>query len=375
MNETRATRYQRLKRRARAAGVVSAGVTLAAVALSPAARWLADRAAGFAYGLSGAAFSLVSLGAFVLALLVLWDLATLPAMIYRARRVGGRYGGSTFSVEDVLAAQLKSTLVALPAALVAGAAVLVAYRLAGRAWWVVAALLLTAALFAALRGMPAVLVRLADVQPLGGRGLVDRIAAIAARARVPVKDILEWRVEDTSTMTALVSGVGPSRRVFVSSAVVRDWRDDEIAVVVAHELAHHAHHDLLRTLALDAGVLALSLGIAHVALAAAGPALGVAGPGDLAALPFIALVAGAVWLTATPLRHAQSRQQERRADVFALSVTGQADAFSAAIRRLGERHLAEERPSALTRWFYHRHPSVSERLALAEAFQRVRGGG
>ena len=34
----------------------------------------------------------------------------------------------------------------------------------------------------------------------------------------------------------------------------------------------------------------------------------------------------------------------------------------AAVRRLSAQHLAEERPSTLTRWLFHRHPPVAERL-------------
>jgi len=75
-------------------------------------------------------------------------------------------------------------------------------------------------------------------------------------------------------------------------------------------------------------------------------------------------------VASTPLRLALSRWQERRADRFALRATGGADAFSTAIRRLGARHLAEERPSLLTRWLFQRHPSVAERLAMAERFSR-----
>ena len=48
----------------------------------------------------------------------------------------------------------------------------------------------------------------------------------------------------------------------LSADLVRDWSDDEVAVVVAHELAHHAHHDLWRTLALDASLLSLGLLVA-----------------------------------------------------------------------------------------------------------------
>ena len=148
--------------------------------------------------------------------------------------------------------------------------------------------------------------------------------------------------------------------------------DDEVAVVVAHELAHHVNGDLWRGALVDAGVIVAALGAANLAVAALASRLGLAGAADLAALPLIALVAGAMWIAATPARHALSRRDERRADTYALAITGSAAAFEAAIRRLGERHLAEERPTTITRWLYHRHPSVADRLALAEAFRRVK---
>jgi STE24 endopeptidase len=188
---------------------------------------------------------------------------------------------------------------------------------------------------------------------------------------VPISDILEWPA-DAGRATALVTGVGSTCRVFVASEVLRDWSDDEIAVVVAHELAHHVHRDLWRTLALDAGVLALALWTAQQGLARWPFWQGSGTSVDPTALPLIALVGGAVWLAATPVRLAQSRAHERRADRFALQLTGEAGSFGAAIRRLSARHLAEERPSRFVRWFFHRHPPVAERLALAEAFRRQR---
>jgi Zn-dependent protease with chaperone function len=94
--------------------------------------------------------------------------------------------------------------------------------------------------------------------------------------------------------------------------------------------------------------------------------------GDLAALPFVALVVAGVWVVSAPLRNAVSRNQERRADEFALRITGSSGAFRTALRRLASQHLAEERPSRVTQWLYHRHPSVAERLAMASAFQSGR---
>ena len=163
---------------------------------------------------------------------------------------------------------------------------------------------------------------------------------------------------------------------FVASEVARDWSDDEVAVVVAHELAHHAHRDLVADArARRRGARGAALCAAHAGRRRAS-GRGSAGAGDLAALPLVALVAGAVWLLATPLRHAQSRRQERRADAL------RAGADRAAPTRSARRSAASARVTwrrsgrrALTRWLYHRHPSVAERLALAERSQRGQAVG
>jgi STE24 endopeptidase len=209
---------------------------------------------------------------------------------------------------------------------------------------------------------------LGDTRPINRRALMSALREIARRSDVPVSDILEWRAGEAGRATALVTGVGRSRRVLVASEILSDWSEDEVAVVVAHELAHHVYRDLWRSLALDSALLSVAFWTAAQAVVLGADRLGLTGPADLAALPLMALVAGAVWLAATPARLAQSRAHERRADRFALRLTREAEAFGAAVRRLSARHLAEEQPSRLTRWFFHRHPPVSERLAMAERF-------
>jgi STE24 endopeptidase len=270
-----------------------------------------------------------------------------------------------------LAAQAQATVVGLVAALLAAGIVIIAVWAAGSWWWLVAGAMLALALIAAVHSAPALLPVLGRARPIARPSLMSSLRELARRSNVPVSDILEWQVQDGLRVTALVAGIGSTRRVFVTSEMLREWSDDEIAVVVAHELGHHVYRDLWRTLALDALVLAVGLWTAGGALTWLAPALALAGPADLAALPFIGFVTGGVWLVATPLRHAHSRHQERRADRFALRLTGGADAFGTAVRRLSVRHLSEERPSALTRWLFHRHPSVAERLALAEAFRKA----
>jgi STE24 endopeptidase len=367
MNESKATRYQRLRRRARAASMGSAALMLAVIALTPVSRWLRDFAVTFAGGLTGLTAASVALVLFVVLVVVLWELASLPVTIYLARRVDPPYGPSIPSVEALLAEQAQATVVALPAALAASAVVLLAVQIAGTWWWVLAGPMLALLLAIAMRLAPWLFARLGRVRPLDRPSLTARLSTLAVRARVSVVGIDEWVVDESSPATAFVTGVGRSRRVLLCSDIARRWSDDEIVVVVAHELAHHVYRDLWRTFAVHVAVLWGSLFAAELVVAR----VTAYGAGDLAALPLVALVTCGIWVLATPLRHAQSRRHERRADRFALAMTGGIDAFGSAVTRLGARHLAEERPSLITKWLYHSHPSVDERLALAEAFRRA----
>jgi STE24 endopeptidase len=366
MNETRAARYQRLRRRTRSLGVLCGGVLLGIMALTPAGAATAAWAAAVTSDVPGPLAPMSALVLFVGVLVVLWEAALVSAVI--AARLGTPSRTRPEPAGDAGRAAAGTALVALPCAIAAAMCVRVAVWAAGDAWWLVAGALVAAALVLALHAAPGLLARLSGARPVVRPALVERLGALSRQIRVPIESIDELPATGGTPTTALVAGAGASRRVFISSELIRDWSDDEIAVVVAHEFAHHAHHDLWRTLALDAAVLAAAFWTAG-RLPSALPWLSLPQLGELAALPFVALIVSGVWLAATPVRHALSRAQERRADAFALRVTGGADAFRAALRRLASRHLVEERPSRLTQWLFHRHPSVAERLAVADAFQ------
>jgi STE24 endopeptidase len=384
MNETKAARYQRLKRRTQAAGVVAGGVMLAMLVLTPGSQALATWATSVSEGASAPTSALVALGAFVTCAVLLWELIALPSALYWSLSVGRRYvrTGAEPTVEGVLGAQAHATVVTLVAASIAGFVIQASVWAVGPWWWIASGLTLAGVLAAALGAAPWLLGWIGDAGPVSQPALAERLADLAARARVPVAGIDEWRagrspMSSTSAgSTAIVAGVGRARRVFVSRELIQDWSDEEVAVVVAHELAHHAHHDLWRTLVVDGAVLSAAFGVAEVFRGWVGHGLGLDDRGSLAVLPFIALVAGGAWLAATPLRHAQSRRQERAADEFALRLTGGSEAFGSALRRLSARHLVEERPARAVRWLYHRHPTVAERLAAAERYdRRVRAPG
>lgn len=364
MNEAKAARYQRLRRRADAVSAAAGIVVLAVSALTPVGAVLADVVTRGVAGTTGRWHAIAEVVVFVAVLAAALEAIALPVVIYLGVSLDRRFKRAEKSVSGLVVAQLHAAAVGVIGAVIVGVVVHLSVRLAGGWWWLLTGLTLSAALAAAVRGVSTLIARSGAAAPLPASPLTERLAQVSADAGVPVAGIFEWREHGLDAHTASVTGFGRGRRVLIAPEVLRDWSQDEIAVVVAHELSHHKHHDLIQALLLDALLLSSALAVADVALRSAHFS-----EAALLSLPLIALIAGGVWLMTTPARHGLSRWQERRADQFALAVTGHREAFAAAVRRLGAQHLAEERPSTVTRWLFHRHPTVDERLAMAEAVQ------
>ena len=149
--------------------------------------------------------------------------------------------------------------------------------------------------------------------------------------------------------------------------MLAEYSDEEIEVVLAHEMAHHVHGDIWKGIALESVLVLAGFYAASRALAWAVVPLGLVGPADPAGLPVLLLAAGAISLVMMPVAHALSRAYERSADRFALDVTKNPSAFVSAMKRLAAQNLAEERPSKIIELLFYSHPPIRERIAAAES--------
>ena len=246
-------------------------------------------------------------------------------------------------------------------------------RLTPDRWWLVSAAVLTAALAALSALTPVVLLPLFyRFRPLQRPELRDRLTRLSQRAGIAVLGVYEWGLGDTTRRAnAALVGSGRTRRVLVSDTLLAEYSDDEIEVILAHELGHHAYRDLATIVVVQAVVIAAALGASAVALRLVWRVLGLTGPADVAGLPVVLLAGGAVALLATPATNLLSRHHERRADRYALALTQRPGAFVSAVRRLGAQNLAESNPSPLVLWLFHSHPPVEQRIAAARAFERA----
>jgi STE24 endopeptidase len=364
-NEDKATRYHRLRRRASVLGTMTQALLLAVLLVSGASTTLRESAADV---VGRSVVPLVI--AYVVMLGVLLDLVHLPWAFYAGVTLERRYGLSTQTTTKWWIDHLKAGGVALAFSIVAALIVFSLVRWSPDRWWLYGAVAFTGILVLLAQLAPVVLLPLFyDLKPVSRDTLRQRLLVLAERAGARVIGVFEWRLSDrTRKANAALAGIGPTRRILLSDTLLADHSDDEIEVILAHELAHHVHHDIWSGIALEAVLIALGFYLADAALATYGASVGLRGKSDVAGLPLLLLAGGSVSLALLPLANAFARAHERRADRYALSLTRNPSAFITAMRRLAAQNLAEEHPTRLARVF-STHPPTSERIDAARHWQ------
>ncbi len=370
MNEDKSTRYHRLRRRADVLGTAVAGLILLGLSISGAALRLREAAAAVASIFPSGLEEPVTVALMTIATLLLLQLVEWPFAFYQGFLLEHRYGLSTQSVGHWLADQVKGVTLGIGLGVAAATVVFAAIRHWPDTWWIVSAIVFAMAMVGLVRMAPVVLLPIFyRFKPLDRPALAARLLALAAKARTDVVGVFEWVVSShTKKANAALAGMGRTRRILLSDTLLADYSEDEIEVILAHELAHHVHRDLWRGMLLQTALLFGGFAFANLVLRAALAPLGFRGLADPAALPLLMLAGGVASFVMLPVVNGLSRLQERAADRYALTTTGNIEAFVTAMRRLSQQNLAEEYPSPLVRWLFYSHPPIRERIEFARRF-------
>lgn len=205
--------------------------------------------------------------------------------------------------------------------------------------------------------------------PLPDGSLRSQILRLADEEHVHVDDVLVADASRrTTTLNAYVSGFGDTRRVVVYDNLVDDLSEDEALSVVAHELAHAHHDDVLTGSLLGAAGALVGVGLLGVLVAGAGS--GRRRMGDPTVVPLLLALLALGSFLADPVENTISRQVETRADVDALRTTQDPDAFVAMQKQLALHSLADPTPPAWSQFWFGSHPTTLTRMALAERLAR-----
>ncbi len=193
--------------------------------------------------------------------------------------------------------------------------------------------------------------------------VVDQANQLAAEQGLPEIPVRVQVVESWEAPNAAATGLGPTRRVILWDTMLLNFSEDEITVVLGHELGHHSANHLWKNIAWYAlfafpGALAIALITRRRG-----------GMREPLAVPLALLVFVVLQTLALPLQNAITRHMEQEADWIALETTQDPDGARNLFQGFAREALIDPDPPW---WSYHlteTHPVIVDRVAMAEAWR------
>ena len=242
-------------------------------------------------------------------------------------------------------------------------------------WWILA--------WALFMGLFVLLAQLAPVvlfpifykfEPLENEELRRRLVILSEHAGTRVRGVYRWKLSEKSKKAnAALTGLGNTRRIILADTLLDNYTAEEIEAVLAHELGHHVHRHILKSILVQAGITLFGFWAANWALHYAVDHHMFEQLSDFANLPLLALVSVVLSFLLMPALNAYSRFNERQADRYAFETTASVEPFISSMNKLAAQNLAERTPSKWVEWFFHSHPSISRRLEAAQDWGRRHG--
>lgn len=269
--------------------------------------------------------------------------------------------------------ETKGFLVGLLLASIAVEVLYFIIRAAPQYWWLItwAAFLALFVLMAQLA--PVVLFPIFyKFEPLQDEQLRSRLVKLSEAAGTRVRGIYKWNLSEKSKKAnAALTGIGNTRRIILADTLLEHYSPDEIEAVLAHELGHHVHRHIFKSIVVQAGITLGGFWAANWVLHYAMERWhSFETLSDFANLPLLVLVSTVLSFLLLPVINAFSRYNERQADRYAFRSITSVEPFISSMDKLAEQNLAERSPSKWVEWFFHSHPAISRRVAAAEQWAK-----
>ncbi|MFZ0684799.1 MAG: M48 family metallopeptidase [Terriglobales bacterium] len=356
-------------------------------------RWigLADFASGFALlvvllatGWTGTLRDLAERGAaqnysvavflYVLMLMLISKAIGAPLEFY-GFRLERRYHLSNQRMRSWLWDECKGFLIGLVMAAIVVELLYLVMRHSPEHWWLIA--------WAVFLGLMVLLAQIAPVvlfpifykfEPLENEELKRRLIVLSERAGTHVRGVYKWHLSEKSKKAnAALTGLGATRRIILADTLLDNYSDDEIEAVLAHELGHHVHRHILKSIFVQAGITLFGFWLANEVLSYFVERRHMfETKSDFADLPLLILVSTALSFVLMPALNAYSRFNERQADRYCFRSVASVEPFISSMNKLAEQNLAEKAPSRWVEWLLHSHPAITKRVAAAEAWAKAR---
>ena len=297
---------------------------------------------------------------------------TLPLSFYSGYILEHRFDLSNQSIGRWIREQAKGLLVSTPLAAVVVVLLYFCLERYGDLWWLPLGILVSLLGIVLARLAPVLLLPLFyTFVPLEDGPLKDRIVVLCQTVGLHFEGIYTFDLsKNTKKANAGFTGIGKARRIILGDTLIKEFTEEEVETVFAHELGHYEQRHLLIGIIAGTGFMFVTLFAAAQFYSWSLPVTGFGGLTDLGALPLLALWLSLFALLTAPLGNLISRRHEREADTYAVRTTHNSRAFASALRKLASQNLADPEPHPLVEFLFYSHPSIGRRLSAVESMER-----
>lgn len=196
--------------------------------------------------------------------------------------------------------------------------------------------------------------------PLTDEGLKQRLEKLTDRSGIKYRDVAVWQTGGFSIANAAVAGIIPSnRRIYVTDALLRNFTDEQIETIVAHEIGHIRHRHLLISCFL---VLIYLLSFVFFFQIVGKPL-----KSFLNGYPFLLSMVSILFFICyyKIFFNYLSRRFEHQADLYAVHLTNQLEVYKSALVSLGY-YSSLPKLIRLVLELFNTHPSLERRIKFLD---------
>lgn len=234
-------------------------------------------------------------------------------------------------------------------------------------WWTIAAVFLTIIMFVQIYLYPSFIAPLFNkFTPIKDQKIINMVKEISINAGIKIDKIQEMDASKRTTLAnAYFYGFGKTSRIVLYDTLLKNYPEDEIKAVIAHEAGHWKENHVLKSMLISIVGLVIGLYFLNI-LIHSSLSLPYGKKMTPAVLAIIYLFILLINFDTSPIQNYISRQMEKQADLLSVEyLRDKKPAINLQID-LAKKSLLDVSPPPFIEWFSYSHPSTMHRIELIE---------
>jgi STE24 endopeptidase len=297
------------------------------------------------------------------------DVINIPFSWYDTFVIEKKYGFNKMTVRTFITDHIKSWFIVLIIGIPVLGLITWFYYMTGKDFWLYAWVLIIA--FSVFMNFfySELIVPLFNKQtPLENGPLRDKIESFADKTGFKLKNIYIIDGSKRSTKTnAYFSGFGPKKRIVLYDTLLKEFSEDEIVAVLAHEIGHYKKRHIL--LMMFSSIIITGIMLFLFSLIVDSPQLALALGAEHQSFHLGLIVFGILYSPLSLLiglaSNFVSRKHEFAADRFAKD-NYSSEILAGALKKLSVKNLSNMLPHPVYVFFHYSHPPLLQRLEKLE---------